>query len=523
MTKRPEYFYWTGCCRAGVAFMFFGLIATVSPASGKWAGIQEPETGHVQEEPATGGENATGELFRKVSEMIAAGDVRDAVAEVDRFQQANPGNAHSQDIHQCRQLLYQAFVRISSFRDAWDELKKLLDYELADLSDPISLESAPGTIAAMMPLAGQTARNPETFALIEAAEAKYQALADANPTGIARQLLSQLRLIKGSSLIQINEYEKAIVVFREEVARLRELRDGNSGDDSIKRLYFQAVAQLGINSKDLAERDPALAEYQEFVTENIKQDSENPEWLRMYVAVISARIDARLVRPERIGEPVKVVEQDVIDKLFADGKAVVSAFTANDPQVRQLTAALTGALTELEIVVKANAKIPELIGKPAGNPAIKAWVNGADPGDDGRKGKVVLLSFWSGGVQATGAVIEYNNKLLEKFAGSDLVVLGVTQYYNLRWHEESGSLLQARSPVPAEEEEEALEKFLAKRSATWPVMLVEAGLSLLDIFGASSLPHFVLIDKQGNIQMIRVAFNDNVKADLEAKITELLK
>lgn len=508
---------------AGVALMFFGLTALVAPASGKWVGIQEPGDGGVQEEPATGGEIPTGELFRKVSEMIAAGNVRDAVAEVDRFQQANPGPEHSQDIHQCRQLLYQAFVRISSFRDAWDELKKLLDYELADLSDPISLESAPGTISAMMPLAGQTARNPETFALIESAEAKYQALAEANPTGIARQLLSQLRMVKGSSLIQINEYEKAMAVFREEVARLREMRAGNAGDENIKKLYFQAIAQLGINSKDLTERDPALAEYQEFVTENLKLDSQNPEWLRMYVAVISARIDARLVRPERIGEPVKVAEQDIIDKLFANGKEVISAFPATEPQVRQLVAALTGALMQLEIVVKANAKIPELIGKPVANPAIKGWVNGADPGDAGRKGKVVLFSLWSGGAPATGEVIDFNKKLLEKFAGSDLVVLGVTQYYNLRWHEESGTLLQARSLVPPEDEEVSLEKFLAKREATWPVMLVEAGLSLVESFGAGSLPHFVLVDKQGNIQMIRVAFNDNVKADLEAKIAELLK
>lgn len=519
----PDLFSGAGRRSGWLAVLVAAWIVVVTPASRAACGLQDPGADSSGKKQETGSETKPGDLFKKIAEMVASGDVREAVAEVDRFEQANADRSFSEDIHKSRQLLYQAFGRMSSFRDAWDELKKLVDYELADLSDQISLGSATGTIAAMIPLAQQTGRNVETFALIDSAETKYKALAEANPAGVAAQQLVQLRLIKGSSLIQMNEYDKGMGVFREEVARLRELRVSHPEDKDVSRVYFQALAQLGIHSKDLAERDPALAEYQSFVTESMKEDAKNPEWLRMYVAVISARIDARLVRPEREGEPVKVIEPEVIEQLFAEGMDVVSGFTASDPQVSQLTAALKAALMQLEIVFKGNAKIPELIGKPVAEPPVVAWVNGTDPGDEGRKGKVVLLNLWSGGLPITSAIIDYNKQLLEKFPGGDLMVLGVTQHYNLRWNEASASLLQARSKVPEAEEEEALEKFLANRGASWPVMIVGPGLSLLDSFGASLLPHFVLVDKNGNIQMIRGAFNENVKSDLETKIAELLK
>ena len=82
---------------------------------------------------------------------------------------------------------------------------------------------------------------------------------------------------------------------------------------------------------------------------------------------------------------------------------------------------------------------------------------------------------------------------------------------------------QSQEPVPPEEENDALSLFLEKNKVSWPTMIVDDETQLHENYAVSVLPHCVLIDRKGNIQLIKAGFNQAIAAEIEIAIKEMLE
>jgi hypothetical protein len=67
-----------------------------------------------------------------------------------------------------------------------------------------------------------------------------------------------------------------------------------------------------------------------------------------------------------------------------------------------------------------------------------------------------------------------------------------------------------------------LEKFRESHGLKHPFFVTPAQSDFQAAYGVTGIPHAVLIDKAGKIQMIRVGSGEANAKDLEAKIEELL-
>jgi peroxiredoxin len=95
------------------------------------------------------------------------------------------------------------------------------------------------------------------------------------------------------------------------------------------------------------------------------------------------------------------------------------------------------------------------------------------------RGKHVLLDFWATWCVPCHKQMKDLAKILRKYEGKDLVVLGLNN-----------------------EELDVTRKFLERHKSDYP-MLIDVRGELMSLYGVSNLPVLVLLDRSGNIVSIR--------------------
>ena len=81
-----------------------------------------------------------------------------------------------------------------------------------------------------------------------------------------------------------------------------------------------------------------------------------------------------------------------------------------------------------------------------------------------------------------------------------------------------------RSPKPVEpdEERETLKKFMDHHDLRHPTIVTPTNSKMQKNYGVTGIPHAVLIDRKGNIQMVKVGSSPRNATALREKIEELL-
>ncbi len=184
-------------------------------------------------------------------------------------------------------------------------------------------------------------------------------------------------------------------------------------------------------------------------------------------------------------------------------------------------------------------QLAALIGKPAPDLNIEDWVNGSSLSAADLNGKVVLLDFWAIWCGPCIATFPHLREWQEKYAEKGLVIVGMTRYYGYEWNDAANRPLRPmKKPVEKKEgEDKEAEKEPIVTHETEQAMLVKFaefhglkhrfalqgdGNTVAKQLAVQGIPQAVLIDRQGNIRLIRVGSGSKNAKAIHDMIEKLL-
>ena len=165
----------------------------------------------------------------------------------------------------------------------------------------------------------------------------------------------------------------------------------------------------------------------------------------------------------------------------------------------------------------------ELIGKPAFDMKTGFTLNGKQVTMEDLRGKVVLLDFWAVWCGPCVATFPHLRDWHKKYNKKGLEIVGVTQFYR-RFDFENGKVKQATTPLSTSEEEAMLEKFVKHHKLKHRIVAMQDddANDLKKYYRVSGIPQVVLINRDGNIRLIKVGATEAAAKAIEAEIKKLV-
>lgn len=148
--------------------------------------------------------------------------------------------------------------------------------------------------------------------------------------------------------------------------------------------------------------------------------------------------------------------------------------------------------TSIRTRIQKNIHLLSLEGKPAPPLEVREWLGRKPPEPGEWKGRVVLLFFWAHWCRDCKEQAPVLARLRQQYAGEGLLVIGPTQRY--------GYVGGGKQAGP-QEERAYIERVLAESYAVLEGMPVPLSEENFRVWGASTTPTLVLVDRQGLVRL----------------------
>ena len=436
-----------------------------------------------------------------INTLIRKGQLKDAAEKLEEAIEADSDNRSLQSL---RRSLASAYARKRDYKGAANQYCKQLDASLEG-KGTTGMYSTLSMLRLYLPRAG---RSDELMPYIERVETAFNDRIDAGkPSSLLKELL-MVHNLHAQALARADKDEAAEDLLRDDLEKMTALHEqhdskitGELKATSMRNLF--ASLDVGKERRELFDRHQILA--QELI------DDGN-------AAIATNFMSAGMSQVSRVYRSDPDYASEVLDSLKSFLKE-----TKEDKDIAKRVSFYSRSVASYESRIKAAQKIAKMIGKPA--PEFDedlAWA-GTD-GQPDMSGKVVLVDFWAIWCGPCIATFPHLQHLNETYGDKGLQIVGVTRYYNYKWNEDTGKAVRGKRDADpdVEAEHEALKEFLASHDLSHPTAVVQKGSEMHKAFGVTGIPHAVLIDQKGNIQMVKIGSSKQNAEDIEAKVRELL-
>jgi thiol-disulfide isomerase/thioredoxin len=167
-----------------------------------------------------------------------------------------------------------------------------------------------------------------------------------------------------------------------------------------------------------------------------------------------------------------------------------------------------------------------LIGKPAPEiPAGDVNINGKGMKLSEFKGKVVMLDFWAVWCGPCVATMPTLREWQDEYKDKGFVILGVTELEGKygSFDKEKGRPVPMKN-APKDKEEEMLRGFVEYHKLNYQIVALNSDASgkVEKAYGVEGIPMAVLINRKGEVAMVKVGNSPENKKAIKAEIEKLL-
>lgn len=407
-----------------------------------------------------------------------------------------------------RQSLASGLLAQQRQREAVEQLGKLLEFQLQRVEVPENQLGLWMTLQSVREIDPRNIGPKSQYSVgVQRGFDALLSVADAAPMRVLFPL-SQVAAMRAQVLAAAGEQDEARDLVTAQVQRLIEInRSERANEETTQTL----ISMLRVLTSDAPENDAWRKECIDYL------DKATNAAIKKYpkdIAIQNAYAETQL----------KLITQWQQD----DPEATEARIESVGKQLSLLAfrnRSLQGILRRIKAYEQSmqDAKPPEtLVGKPVPKWDIDGWVNVPETTQDSFQGKVVLIDFWAMWCGPCIATFPHLRQWREEFGEQDFEIVGVTQYYNFAWDDLTQRASASDTPVAPEDERRSLARFLEHHNLSHPVFVTPKGSGMGGEFGVRGIPHVVLVDREGVVQLIRTGAGEETASEVYAKIKELV-
>ncbi len=448
------------------------------------------------------------DAFRKLHSELRQrmdDDLSEAAEYLESKLAAAPDSA---DLNVLRHALASRLIEERNFKAANEQFSKLLDFQIKHVDETENQFGIWMTIQSMQQIASKSGSDTE---LQTAVNRGLEALAAIGPEHDPQPWIpvSQLTVLQAQFMVDGDKADQAKALVQEQLNQLTHINDSEEASEETMQALVRMLRSL------------------------TSPDRGNDPWRDLYKKELDDVVTTAIDRyPDSLP-----LQNDYADTQFL----MITRWAQDDPDAtKQRIEAVTKKLALVAIrnlSVKATLRrievhkermeavkpVASLVGKPAPEWDIDAWVNADETTPESLQGKVVLIDFWAIWCGPCIATFPHLREWREEFGDKGFEIVGVTQYYNFQWDEENKRASRAQEDVSSEQERQTLASFLKHHQLEHPVLVNPEHSEMGSEFGVRGIPHVVLVDREGIVQLVKTGAGEAAAAEIHAKIKELVE
>ena len=430
-------------------------------------------------------------------------DLDQAVIYLETQIQKTPASA---DLQVLRHSLASKLTDEERYGEAIDQYTKLLDYQIANLKAQENQYGVGMTLQSLSEVTDLANRDDALSKAVDQSMKAFQTLPADQPR--AWGPLSQLVVLKAHALVDNNQSDAAATAVANHVSKLEKACADLQASESTLYAWIALLKSLTTSNRN------------------------NDDWREAYIAKLEAACamaferfptSMRLQNNYAETQYLMITQwgQDDPDATAERIKLVFNQLSVPALSNRSVDAILRRIDVHRERM-EAAKPVASLVGQPAPEWDIDGWANTVGVTQKSFEGQVVLLDFWAMWCGPCIATFPHLREWREEFGDQGFEIVGVTQYYNFEWDNEQKRASRASGEVTPQQERETLASFLTHHKLEHPVMVTPKDSQMGSQYGVQGIPHAVLIDRKGNVQLVKTGASPATAKEIHDKIKELI-